>query len=300
MTTGQMIDLHAHTRRSDGTDTPAGLIARAAGAGVSVLAVTDHDTTAGWDEAIAATATVPGAPTLVPGIELSCRAPATGGGGVGVHLLGYLFDRDHAEFAEERARLRAERIVRLRAMAEAMAADGLPIDPDRVCAEAGPSGGRPHLARALVEAGVVGTVGEAFTRLLAPGGPYHRRRRDTDLARGIALITAAGGAAVLAHPGAGSRGRTPDLAGLDALVDAGLAGIEVDHPEHDGPMRRRLRALADRHGLMVTGSSDYHGENKPNRLGQCVTAPDQYALLRARATGAVPISPPGPRTGERR
>ncbi len=294
MTAGQAIDLHAHTLRSDGTDTPAALVARAGEAGLTVLALTDHDTTAGWSEAIAATGASATAPTLVPGIELSCRGRAADGGGVGVHLLGYLFDRDHAEFADERARLRRERVTRLRTMAESMAADGLPIDPDRVCAEAGPAGGRPHLARALVEAGVVPTISDAFTRLLAPGGPYHRRRRDVDLVRGIGLITAAGGVAVLAHPAAGGRGRTVDPAGLGALVDAGLAGIEVDHPEHDEAARRRLRGLAFRHGLIVTGSSDYHGDNKPNRLGQCVTAPDQYARLLGRATGGAPIPPAAP------
>src|SRR5699024_3991 len=174
VTAGQAIDLHAHTLRSDGTDTPAALVARAGEAGLTVLALTDHDTTAGWSEAVAATGASATAPTLVPGIELSCRGRAADGGGVGVHLLGYLFDRDHAEFADERARLRRERVTRLRTMAESMAADGLPIDPDRVCAEAGPAGGRPHLARALVEAGVVPTISDAFTRLLAPGGPYHR------------------------------------------------------------------------------------------------------------------------------
>ena len=143
------IDLHTHSTSSDGTDSPAELVRNAAAAGLDVVAITDHDTTAGWAEAVDA---LPPGLTLVRGMEMSCVGQGEDGYPVAVHLLAYLFDPSDRAFADERERLRAERTDRLRAMAELMAFDGLPIDPDDVLASAGPSAGRPHLARALVAA----------------------------------------------------------------------------------------------------------------------------------------------------
>src|SRR5690606_16087738 len=169
------IDLHTHATASDGTDSPAELVANAAAAGLDVVAITDHDTTAGWAEAVDA---LPPGLTLVRGMEMSCVGQGEDGYPVAVHLLAYLFDPSDRAFAEERERLRAERTDRLRAMAELMAYDGLPIDPEEVLASAGPSAGRPHLARALVAAGVVPSVDAAFVDLLAPHGRYYAEKAD--------------------------------------------------------------------------------------------------------------------------
>lgn len=279
------IDLHTHSTASDGTDTPAALVRAAADAGVDVLAITDHDTTAGWAEAAAA---LPDGLRLVRGMEMSCEGRGEDGRPVAVHLLAYLFDPSAREFAAERERLRAERVARLRAMAERMAADGLPIDPDSVMAAAGPAVGRPHLARALVDAGVVATVGDAFTQLLSTRSPYYVHKTDTPLGRAVDMVAAAGGVSVIAHARARSRGRLLSLDHIRELADRGLGGVEVDHPDHGGDDVALLRALARELGLLTTGSSDYHGTNKTIELARHTTDPDDFAALVARASG-VPV-----------
>lgn len=280
-----MIDLHTHSAASDGTDTPAELLAVAAAAGVSVLALTDHDTTAGWDEAAAALR--PGL-ALVRGAEFSTESPDGRGGTVTAHLLGYLFDPGHREIVAEQERLRVARRERVRTMGERMAADGLPIDGGALLARVGPDSpvGRPHLARALVDAGVVATVGAAFEGLLRRDGPYYVEKENTPIATAIAMIRAAGGVAVFAHPFARRRGPVVNAAVLRELAADGLAGIEVDHPDHDADDRGALRVLADEEGLLVTGSSDYHGANKTTPLAAETTAPAVLEALVARATGA--------------
>lgn len=279
------IDLHTHSTASDGTDTPAELVRRAAAAGLDVLAVTDHDTTSGW--ATAADALPPGL-TLVRGMEMSCVGTGEDGRPVPVHLLAYLFDPADAAFARERERLRAERTERVRTMAERMAADGLPVDPDEVLASAGPSAGRPHLARALVAAGVVPTVDAAFVDLLAPRGRYYVEKADTPLRRAVELVAAAGGVTVVAHARARTRGRLLALDDIRDLAALGLGGLEVDHPDHHDADRALLRELAAELGLLTTGSSDYHGADKTLRLGQFTTAPDDYEALVEKASG-VPV-----------
>ncbi|MCP2168801.1 PHP domain-containing protein [Goodfellowiella coeruleoviolacea] len=278
------IDLHTHSTESDGTDTPTELVAAAAAAGLDVIALTDHDTTAGWAEAAQA---LPAGMRLVPGAELSCDCPDGRGGRLTVHLLAYLFDPTSPALIAEQSRLRAERRSRLRQMAVRMADDGFPVDPDALMAGLPPDspGGRPHLARALVNAGVVASVNEAFARFLGNAGPYHLPRADTPVRDAVAMIAAAGGVTVLAHPFAVSRGRivTEDVIADLALL--GLAGVEVDHPDHDEPTRARLRGLAAELGLVTTGSSDYHGTNKTVRLGQERTAPEVLEDLVDRATG---------------
>ncbi|MGI9000968.1 MAG: PHP domain-containing protein [Pseudonocardia sp.] len=280
------IDLHTHTTASDGTDSPAGLVTVAAAAGVDVLAITDHDTTAGWDEAAAA---LPRGLTLVRGAEFSCASP-TGRGDldVSVHLLGYLFDPSHPEIVAEQARLRIERVQRLRRMIEKMAADGYPVDADAVFAAlpTGASAGRPHLARALVAAGVVGSVDEAFATLLHDGSPYHVSRVDTPVDTAIAMVRAAGGVAVFAHPLARRGGQVVEPSVIVELAAAGLGGVEVDHPDHTASDRDLLRGLATDLDLAITGSSDYHGTNKITPMAAETTAADALEDLLSRATGA--------------
>ncbi|MGW0245179.1 PHP domain-containing protein [Nocardia goodfellowii] len=279
------IDLHTHSNASDGTDTPAELVRNAAAAGLDVVAITDHDTTSGWAEAVDA---LPAGLTLVRGMEMSCVGLGEDGWPVPVHLLAYLFDPADSSFAEERERLRAERVDRLRAMAERMAADGLPVDPDAVLASAGPSAGRPHLARALVAAGVVPTVDAAFVDLLAPHGRYYAEKADTPLRRAVEMIAAAGGVSVLAHARARKRGRMLALDDIRDLSTRGLGGLEIDHPDHSAADRRILSELATELGLLTTGSSDYHGANKTIRLGEFTTDPAQFEVLVGKASG-VPV-----------
>ncbi|HEY4452853.1 MAG TPA: PHP domain-containing protein [Pseudonocardiaceae bacterium] len=281
------IDLHTHSKASDGTDSPAELVSAASAAGLDVIGITDHDTAAGWAEAAAA---LPSGLTLIRGAELSCACPDGLGGNVTVHLLGYLHDPESPPVAAEQARLRAERRERLRNMATRMAADGFPVDPDELMASIPPgaSAGRPHLAQALVRAGVVGSVTEAFSRYLAGRGAYYVQKHDTPVTRAIKMIDDAGGVTVLAHPFARSRGPIVTAEVIAELTEAGLSGVEVDHPDHDEPTRAELRGLAKDLNLLVTGSSDYHGSNKTVRLGQETTDPEMLDALVQRATG-VPV-----------
>jgi 3',5'-nucleoside bisphosphate phosphatase len=279
------IDLHTHSTASDGTDRPAELVAVAAAADVDVLAITDHDTTAGWAEAAAA---LPAGMRLLRGAEFSCVSP-TGRGDrdVAVHLLGYQFDPEHPAIVAEQARLRTERVDRLRRMTEKMAADGYPVDPDAVFAflPEGASAGRPHLARALVAAGVVDSVSEAFATLLYNGSPYFVPKTDTPVRSAIDMVRSAGGFAVFAHPLARRRGRVVEPSMIAELASAGLGGVEVDHPDHTPEDRVLLRGLAADAGLVGTGSSDYHGTNKTTPIAVETTAPEALEQLLDLTTG---------------
>jgi predicted metal-dependent phosphoesterase TrpH len=283
------IDLHTHSTASDGTDTPAELVATAGAAGLDVIALTDHDTTAGWAEAVDA---LPAGVRLIRGAEFSCIAPDGRGGHVSVHLLGYLFDPTSGALITEQARLREERRVRLRAMAQRMAADGFPVDPGALLDDLPQhaSAGRPHLARALVSAGVVGSVDEAFRRYLVTGGRYYTGRADTDVRAAVRMVHTAGGVPVLAHPLARRRGPVVGPSVIAELAAEGLAGVEVDHPDHTGNDRAALRDLAAALDLLITGSSDYHGVNKTAHLGQETTDPgtlERIEELAARSCIAV-------------
>jgi predicted metal-dependent phosphoesterase TrpH len=277
------IDLHTHSNVSDGTDSPAELMAAAAAAELDALALTDHDTTAGWDAAVAAR---PEGVRLVRGAELSCVSVDGSGRRISVHLLGYLFDPDHPAVVAEQRRLRAERRGRLHEMARLMAADGYPVEPDQLLEALGADApaGRPHLARALVSAGVVGSVSEAFATLLHGRSPYYLRRTDTPVHEALELVAAAGGVSVLAHAFA-VRGPNVAPGVIAEFAEHGLAGLEVDHPDHDEDARARLRKLAAELDLLPTGSSDYHGDNKATRLGAESTPPEVLAELVARASG---------------
>ncbi|GAA2952759.1 PHP domain-containing protein [Streptomyces enissocaesilis] len=277
------IDLHTHSTASDGTDTPAELVRNAAAAGLDVVALTDHDSTRGHAEA---TAALPAGLTLVTGAELSCRLD-----GVGLHMLAYLFDPDEPELARERELVRDDRVPRARAMVGKLQELGVAIEWDRVARIAGDgSVGRPHIASALMELGVVESVSDAFTSdWLADDGRAYVEKHELDPFDAIRLVKAAGGVTVFAHPGAAKRGETVPESALAKLAAAGLDGIEVDHMDHDGPTRARLRGLAAELGLLTTGSSDYHGSRKTVQLGEFTTDPEIYGEITRRATGAFPV-----------
>jgi predicted metal-dependent phosphoesterase TrpH len=278
------IDLHTHSALSDGTDSPSELLAAAERAGLSVIALCDHDTFDGLAEARAAARDSP--VRLLPGIEISARIR-----GDSVHLLGYGCRTDDLPLARELVRVREGRRGRVPAMLAALARLGMPLEPSEVARFAGdsPSVGRPHIADAMVARGYVADRNEAFARYLADDGPAYVSRYATELATGIDLVHAAGGVAVIAHPwGRGAAARVTEAL-LAALVSGhGLDGIEVDHNDHSPADRRALRVIADRLGLLATGSSDYHGLGKLNHpLGCNTTPPGVLAEIERRidATG---------------
>lgn len=276
------IDLHSHSDVSDGTEPPAEVMRRAREAGLDVLALTDHDTTAGLEAAAAA---LPDGLTLVPGMELSCRRD-----GRSIHLLAYLFDAAEPVLAAECARIRGAREDRGRAMVERLAELGVPVTWEHVSALAGGVVGRPHIARAMVQAGVIAEPSEAFTEeWLAPGGRAHVSRYALDPSAAVGLVRAAGGVAVLAHPKASGRGAALPDEWIAELAGEGLFGVEVDHLDHDGSARDHLRGLAAELGLAATGSSDDHGELTGHRLGRETTPVEVYERLVGEATGAAPI-----------
>lgn len=286
-----LIDLHAHSTASDGTDSPAELMAAATAAGLDVVAITDHDTTLGWEPALAAR---PEHLTVIRGAEFSTLAhnhqwP------VSVHLLGYLFDPLHRAVVAEQARLREERLHRGMAIVRKMVAAGIPITEEQVMAIAdGAPVGRPHIGRALVAAGVVTSVDEAFASYLAGRGPYYVPKADTDLPTAIRMITAAGGVSVIAHPRGRGEFHALSFEYIKELADLGLGGLEVDHPDHSPGDREELRSIAERLGLLTTGSSDYHGHNKVLRLGQESTLPEVLGALVERSNGVtLPVGPAG-------
>lgn len=273
------IDLHAHSSASDGTTAPAELVRHAAEVALDVVALTDHDTTAGWDEAADA---LPRGLRLVRGAEVSCRA-----GDVSLHLLAYLFDPYDEPLARALHDLRASRVGRAERIVERLVADGVPVTWGQVQGLAGGTVGRPHIAQALVEAGLVDSVSEAFGReWLGTEGRYWAGKEELEVLRALALVRAAGGVTVFAHPGAAARGRTVGDDVIRSMAAAGLTGLEVDHPDHTDDERAHLRRLAAELDLVVTGSSDYHGANKDVALGAHLTDEAAFERLVAAATGA--------------
>lgn len=270
------IDLHTHTLYSDGTDTPTELVANARAVGLDAIALTDHDTMAGWAEA--ADAARGSGLALVRGTEVSTRAE-----GVSVHVLSYLHDPDDADLTALLTASRSAREIRARRMVEKLAID-LPITWESVLAQAENASavGRPHMADALVAAGVVQDRTEAFDRILRDSGPYYVPIDVPDPRTAVGVIRAAGGVPVMAHPLAAARGRVVAERVIEEMVDAGLAGLEADHRDHDAAARARVRELAVRWGIPVTGSSDYHGSGKLNRLGENLTEPAVFDALVAQ------------------
>ncbi|MGA8114662.1 MAG: PHP domain-containing protein [Actinocatenispora sp.] len=279
------IDLHVHTNASDGTVPPAELMRLAADTGLTVVGLTDHDTSAGWAEASAA---VPPGLTLVPGIEVSARWHGTQPG-IGLHLLAYLPDPEHAELSAALHRVRDNRAGRARRMVELLQAGGIDVTWDEVLDDAaGAPVGRPHLAQALIRRGLVRTVSEAF----APEWLGHRFRlpkEDLEVFEALRLILVAGGVPVFAHPLAHRRGSTVPDHVIGEMAVAGLAGLEVDHPDHGPAERAHGRALAEKYGLFVTGSSDFHGTNKTTPLGAETTARASLDRILSAGTGSAPV-----------
>jgi predicted metal-dependent phosphoesterase TrpH len=270
------IDLHTHSTYSDGTMTPAEVMTAAAGAGLDVVALTDHDGVGGWAEAAAAAAEV--GVGFVPGVELSCRwygvEPA-----IPLHLLAYRVDPTHPGLSAEMGRVREARERRAERMIELMRADGVDVTWAEVQEYAkGDTVGRPHLAQALIKRGLAATVGEAFAPELL-GERWRLPKEDTDVFTALALALAAGGVPVIAHPRATKRGRVVPDSLIEELAGAGLAGLEADHEDHTPRQREEVRELAARLDLVVTGSSDFHGTNKTVQLGAHLTAPAAYERL---------------------
>lgn len=276
-------DLHTHSACSDGTDSPAELVRAAREAALDVLALTDHDTTLGWDEA--AECAGPQGIELIRAVEVSTQVR-----GMSVHLLGYLFDPTHAELMQELDHARRSRQTRARKMVELLGQD-LDIGYDDVLAvtRPGTTVGRPHIADALIGNGLVASREEAFAKYLHPGGPYYLTHYAPQAAHLVELVAAAGGSTVLAHPFAGWRGRTEADQDVADLADAGLFGLEAYHRDHRREDVRRALEVANRLGLAVTGSSDYHGSGKPNRLGENLTDQAVVRAIQERSSG-VPVT----------
>lgn len=265
------IDPHTHSAYSDGTDTPAQLLAAAARAGLDAIALTDHDTTDGWDEACAAVSAT--GVSLIRGAEISCSAS-----GISAHLLAYLFDPANPGLLDVFRRTRQDRETRARRIVDNLSAD-YPISWEDVldfAPEGGPVG-RPHIADALVRAGCFPDRCAAFVHALHPSGPYYVHHWAPEPVEAVRLVLKAGGVPVLAHPRARGRSRLLPEAVIGDMADAGLFGIERDHRDHGPQDRADVERIGGELGLALFGSSDYHGSGKPNRIGENTTDPATIA-----------------------
>jgi predicted metal-dependent phosphoesterase TrpH len=273
-----MIDLHTHTTASDGTDTPFALVKKALAAGVTTLGITDHDSTAGWSEAVSA---LQPQIQLALGAEVSCLTPD----GISVHMLGLLFDGDNVKMQEMLSDSRDTRLPRMRKMVALLQADGFDISLDDVykAAPGQATIGRPHLADALVAKQIVASRDEAFTDLLHNESKYYVTHAAPTPADAIATIKSAGGVAVIAHPFASRRGQILTAETFQELVAAGLDGIEVHHRDQNETEQSMLISIARELNLVVTGASDYHGTGKLNSLAENSTHPAEWEALEARA-----------------
>ncbi len=282
-----VIDLHAHSTASDGTNTPRELVAAARAAGVEVLAITDHDTVAGWAEA--EQAAHDHQVTLVRGIEISTTYRHAS-----IHLLGYLTDPEDEALMGVLAMARSSRATRLERMVALMAADGITITYEEVLAQVAPGAtpGRPHIADALIANGTIRHRDDAFREWLTNDSPYYVDHYSPDPVRACQLVRSAGGVAVLAHPFTRTRGEGVTETLIEQMHAAGLSGLEAFHRDHGPSEVARAVRLAGRLGLLVTGSSDYHGVGKQNRLGEHTTAPQVLDAIEAASSGVTPLVRP--------
>lgn len=278
MDPSESFDLHTHSVRSDGHDTPRQVVQLAHDAGLAGVALTDHDTGDGLAEALAAGDEL--GIEVIPGTEFSAELD-----GRSLHVLAYWNDHTEPTLAAELARLRDSRSDRARRMVENFNDLGIPITFDRVVElAAGAPIGRPHLAQAVVEIGGCRDEREVFDRYLADGGPADAPKHAVDPVRAVELLRGAGGVVVLAHPalfGARDGGEEVPVATLESMVEAGLAGVEAQHPAHDSGAVDRWTALARRYGLEVTAGSDHHGGERETRVGAAVTG--RHAVERLRS-----------------
>ena len=273
-----IIDLHTHSTYSDGTDTPSELINKALAAGISIIGLTDHDSVSGWQEA---TKALRSGISLVPGAEISCQTSD----GISVHILGLLFDANNSELMNTLEKTRENRHGRMEKIIARINEAGIDITMNDVLEQLsdGATLGRPHLADALVKKGVVASRDEAFAQMLHNNSKYYVSHYSPTPEAAIALIKAAGGVSVIAHPMASHRGRTISLETFGSLIESGLDGIEVDHRDHSPDEKMQLITLAKESNLVMTGASDYHGNGKLNSLGEYTTNPEQWEKLESRA-----------------
>ncbi len=269
--TSMVIDLHSHSTASDGEYPPREVAQRAAGAGVGVWALTDHDTVSGLEQALAAAR--PHSIRFVPGIELSCFLDRRE-----IHMLGHFVDPEHPTLKRFEDFLADKRRERMQEIVRRLAALGVHVTVDEIVAySGGKTIGRPHISRALVERGYVATVKEGFDRYLGEGKPAYVQRFRLEAEEAIRLIASAGGVTTVAHPGV-KRGD------LKRLREAGLAGVEVFHPDHNPSVREKYRRIADELDIVATSGSDFHGEQvAPDRhLGSETMPEGQFARLEER------------------
>jgi predicted metal-dependent phosphoesterase TrpH len=273
-----MIDLHTHTNFSDGTDTPAQLITKAMANGITTLAITDHDSIGGWEEAKMALR--PGL-SLVLGAEISCQTVD----GISVHILGLLFDPNFNQLMQTLEQTRENRYSRMERIIKRINEAGIEITMSDVLEQLadGATLGRPHLADALVKKGVVKNRDEAFTQMLHNNSKYYIPHYSPLPEEAIKLIKQAGGVAVIAHPMASHRGRVISSQTFGSIINSGLDGIEVEHRDHTPDEKKELMNLAIEFDLAMTGSSDYHGNGKLNVLGEYTTKNDQWEKLESKA-----------------
>jgi predicted metal-dependent phosphoesterase TrpH len=274
-----MIDLHTHTTASDGTDSPFALVKKALATGVTTLGITDHDSTAGWAEAVTA---IQPQIELVLGAEVSCLTTD----GISVHMLGLLFDGEDEQMQQMLSDSRDTRLPRMRKMVALLQADGFGISLEDVYQAAPDQAtiGRPHLADALVAKKIVATRDEAFADLLHNESKYYVTHAAPTPADAIATIKSAGGVAVIAHPFASRRGQILTADSFQDLVAAGLDGIEVHHRDQNAAEQQVLIEIARELHLVTTGASDYHGTGKLNAMAENTTHPAQWEALEARAS----------------
>lgn len=271
-----------HSNQSDGTESPAEVVRQAQRFGVRTMALTDHDRTTGWDEAAATTAEL--GMTFIPGMELSAKHEWRS-----VHVLGYLFDPLDDALIAETDRIRGDRIGRAERIVRSIGRD-YDLSWEDVLAQTtlDATVGRPHIADALVARGIVRDRTEAFDGILHPREGYYEPHYAPDPLTAVRLITDAGGVAIIAHPVTVGRDRMMPVPFIEKLIAAGLGGFEIDHRENTESGKKTLRAIVEKHDLIVTGSSDYHGTGKPNLPGENTTSDGMVARLIDRATGTAP------------
>lgn len=282
-------DLHMHSVRSDGTELPAEVVRSAHRHGLRTMALTDHDTTIGWDEAADA-ATALGM-TFIPGMEFSTRR-RHGGYNLSVHMLAYLFDPDNAALRTEMDRIRDDRLTRAERIVANISHDHDLTWDDVLAQRAGDASiGRPHIADALIARGLVVDRAEAFDGILHPRSGYTIPLYSPDPLRAVELIRGAGGVPIIAHPATAGRSGMLSEDELRELIEAGIAGFEIDHRENTEPGKSLLRSLAAEYDLIVTGSSDSHGAGKPNLPGENTTTDANVARILAAGTGRTATFP---------